>query len=141
MENKHLILGLVSKRHEQLCLTRDEGNPASSEAEKWSALNTCQYSTVQYSTVYYRTVQYLPLQLQLLALLLFVAPLGVRPEVETGVLVFYLFMAKHLHSSSSPHSHSNCGCEYDIKIYKWLGRGNSYYGSYSSECNKQKLGF
>ena len=86
MENKHLILGRLSTSHE-LCLTREEGNPASSEAEKWSALNTCQYSTVQYSTVYYRTVQYLPLQLQLLALLLFVAPLGVRPEVETGVLV------------------------------------------------------
>ena len=94
---------LEATEHELLSLTRDEGKPASSEAEKWSALNTCLSSSS-----FFRSF---------CLLLLWASDLKWR----TGVSV--LFIAKHLHSSSSPHSYSPSGCEFDIKIYKWLGRG------------------
>ena len=94
---------LEATEHELLSLTSDEGKPASSEAEKWSALNTCLSSSS-----FFRSF---------CLLLLWASDLKWR----TGVSV--LFIAKHLHSSSSPHSYSPSGCEFDIKIYKWLGRG------------------
>ena len=68
---------LEATEHELLSLTSDEGKPASSEAEKWSALNTCLSSSS-----FFRSF---------CLLLLWASDLKWR----TGVSV--LFMAKHLH--------------------------------------------